>query len=75
MLTGIWPISFHFFNRVFIEDILCPGYTSGQWRYCCKQTDGGAWWAAVHGDTKSRIRPSDFMTHDVYVRAHVYGNL
>ena len=22
--------------------------------------DGGAWWAAVHGVTKSRTRPSDF---------------
>ena len=24
-------------------------------------TDGGAWWAAVHGVTKSRTRLSDFM--------------
>ena len=22
--------------------------------------DGGAWWAAVHGTSKSRTRPSDF---------------
>ena len=25
--------------------------------------DGGAWWAAVHGVTKSRTRPSNFTFH------------
>ena len=31
-------------------------------QYCCLEnpTDGGAWWAAVHGVTKSRIPLSDF---------------
>ena len=31
-------------------------------KYSCLETrmDGGAWWAAVHGVTKSRARPSDF---------------
>ena len=30
--------------------------------YSCLETpmDGGAWWAAVHGVTKSRTRLSDF---------------
>ena len=31
-------------------------------QYSCLENpmDGGAWWAAVHGVTKSRTRPSDF---------------
>ena len=31
-------------------------------QYCCPENpmDGGAWWAAVHGVTKSRTRLSDF---------------
>ena len=31
-------------------------------QYSCLENpmDGGAWWAAVHGVTKSRIRLSDF---------------
>ena len=31
-------------------------------QYCCLKNpmDGGAWWAAVHGVTKSRTRLSDF---------------
>ena len=27
--------------------------------------DGGAWWATVHGVTKSWTRLSDFMIHDI----------
>ena len=31
-------------------------------QYSCLEnpTDGGAWWAAVHGAAKSQTRPSDF---------------
>ena len=31
-------------------------------QYCCRENpmDGGAWWAAVHGVTKSQTRLSDF---------------
>ena len=31
-------------------------------QYCCLEnpTDGGAWWAAVHGVAKSQTRLSDF---------------
>ena len=31
-------------------------------QYSCleKPMDGGAWWATVHGVTKSRTQPSDF---------------
>ena len=31
-------------------------------QYSCLENpmDGGAWWAAVHGVSKSRTRPSDF---------------
>ena len=36
--------------------------TGNPLQYSCLETpmDGGAWWAAVHGVTKSRIRLSDF---------------
>ena len=43
------------------------GYVSGEdngtpLQYSCLENpmDGGAWWAAVHGVAKSRIRLSDF---------------
>ena len=41
----------------------CPGEANGNpLQYSCLEnsTDGGAWWATVHGVTKSRTRLSDF---------------
>ena len=31
--------------------------------------DGGAWWATVHGVTKSRTRLSDFTTQGIKIQA------
>ena len=46
--TGLWYI--------------CGEDNGTQLRSSCLENpmDGGAWWAAVHGVTKSRTRPSDF---------------
>ena len=44
-----------------------PGEGSGNpLQYSCLEnpTDGGAWWAIVHGVTKSRTRLSDFTFFD-----------
>lgn len=37
-LTEWWCISVSFSNKIFTEDLFGPEYTSGQWRYCWKQT-------------------------------------
>lgn len=37
-LTEQWRISVSFSNKIFTEDLFCPECTSGQWRYCWKQT-------------------------------------
>ena len=55
------------------RNVGCPGSIPGSGRspgkgngnplqYSCLENpmDGGAWWATVHGDTKSRTRLSDF---------------
>ena len=43
-----------------------PGEGNGSpLQYCCLENpmDGGAWWATVHGVTKSRTRLSDFTAY------------
>ena len=53
--------SFHSFICRFL--ILCCGEGNGNpLQYSCLENpmDGGAWWAAVHGVTKSQTRLSDF---------------
>ena len=49
--------------EVFLVWVLTIWYPSGTpLQYSCLENpmDGGAWWAAVHGVTKSRTRLSDF---------------
>ena len=44
-----------------------PGERNGNpLQYSCPEnpTDGGAWWATVHGVAKSRTRLSDFIFND-----------
>ena len=36
--------------------------------------DGGAWWATVHGVTKSRTQLSDFTYHETKRRDRTGGN-
>ena len=46
-----------------------PGEGNGNpLQYSClgNSMDGGAWWATVHGVTKSRTRLSDFTSHQRY---------
>ena len=52
-----WPREFH--------QLYSPWEGEGNGtplQYCCPENpmDGGAWWAAVHGVTKSQTRLSDF---------------
>jgi len=44
---------------IFIEHLVCV-ITPLQYSCLENPMDGGAWWAAVHGVTKSRIRLSNF---------------
>ena len=59
--SGSWVLAFIF---LFIIWANCPcGEGNGDPRqYSCLENpmDGGAWWAAVHGVTKSRTRLSNF---------------
>ena len=51
------------FYKLFVS----PHGTSLQYSCLENPVDGGAWWAAVHGVTKSRIRLSDFtFTFDLH---------
>ena len=46
-----------------------PGEGNGNLlQYSCLENpvDGGAWWAAVHGVTKSRTRLSDFTFYSIW---------
>ena len=49
-----------------------PGEGNGNpLQYSCLESplDGGAWWATVHGVTKSRTQLSDFtITYGIFVR-------
>ena len=50
-------------GQLFISNIYMYGEADGTLlQYCCLENpmDGGAWWAAVHGVTKSRTRLSVF---------------
>ena len=50
-------------NLICLSVAFRPGESNGTpLQYSCLEnpTDGGAWWAAVHGAVKSRTRLSDF---------------
>ena len=60
---GVWQgctLSLSLFN-LYVEYIIREG-NGTPLQYSCLENpmDGGAWWAAVHGVTKSRTRLSDF---------------
>ena len=49
-------------NNIFVESLGFSAYKTTPLQYSCLETpmDGGAWWAAVHGVTKSQTELSDF---------------
>ena len=60
-MGGKFPLSF--IIRKYVRFTLMLGEGNGTpLQYSCLENsmDGGAWWAAVHGVSKNRIRLSDF---------------
>ena len=65
ILIPKWYQKFQVFDFLFAFDTIKPLDGEGDGnplQYSCLENpmDGGAWWAAVHGVTKSRTRLSDF---------------
>ena len=63
MLCGQrWLFDNQTYNMMFIEMPLAREGNGTPLQYSCLENpmDGGAWWAAVHGVTKSWTRLSDF---------------
>ena len=63
-ISSIYQQSFPgFLKRLYVKSAHFPGEGNGTLlQYSCLENpmNGGAWWAAVHGVTKSRTRLSDF---------------
>ena len=55
--ANLWISLYKYMSKVFLPARQCTPL-----QYSCLQNplDGGAWWVAVHGVTKSRTRLSDF---------------